>query len=68
MTSFRLSTIANIPSGTCAVAATMDMNQPGQGHIYVASNTQAGVVNVADAGTNYVMPVSRSVCARWEPG
>ena len=49
--------ISNIPSGPCPVAATMDMNQGHDGHIYVASNTQPGVVNVVDAGTNSVIAV-----------
>ena len=50
-------TIANIPSGPCPVAATMDMNNGHKGHIYVASNTQSGIVNVVDAGTNSVIAV-----------
>jgi YVTN family beta-propeller protein len=47
----------NIPSGPCPVAATMDMNNGHKGHIYVASNTQSGIVNVVDAGTNSVIAV-----------
>ena len=68
-------TIANVPSGTCAVAATMDSNHRDkghpedeghsgderhhrdQGHVYVASNTTAGMVTVVDAGTNSVVAV-----------
>jgi YVTN family beta-propeller protein len=58
MTSFTVvETIANIPSGTCAVAAPMDMKQAGKGHVYVASNTVSGVVTVVDAGTNSVVAV-----------
>ena len=58
MTSFTVvETIASIPSGTCAVAATMDMNNGDAGHVYVASNTQSGFVNVVDAGTNSVIAV-----------
>ena len=47
-------TIAALPSGTCAVGATMDMNQGDKGRVYVASNTQSGVVNVVDVGTNAI--------------
>jgi YVTN family beta-propeller protein len=50
-------TIANVPSGTCAVAATMDRNQGDKGHVYVASNTTSGVVTVVDGGTNSVIAV-----------
>jgi YVTN family beta-propeller protein len=50
-------TIANIASGTCAVGATMDMNYGHNGHVYVASNTQAGRVTVIDVGTNSVIGV-----------
>ena len=58
MSSFTVvETIANIPSGPCPVAATMDMNQGDNGHVYVASNTQSGIVNVVDAGTNSVIAV-----------
>ena len=48
-------TIASLPSGTCAVGATMDMNQGDQGRVYVASNTQSGVVNVVDVATNTIV-------------
>jgi len=58
MSSFTVvETIANIPSGPCPVAATMDMNKGHKGHVYVASNTQSGIVNVVDAGTNSVIAV-----------
>jgi len=50
-----IETIASLPSGTCAVGATMDMNQGDQGRVYVASNTQSGVVNVVDVGTNEIV-------------
>ena len=50
-------TIANLPSGTCAVAATMDRNQGNKGHVYVASNTTSGIVTVVDASTNSVVAV-----------
>jgi YVTN family beta-propeller protein len=50
-------TIASIMSGTCAVGATMDMNNGDAGHVYVASNTQSGFVNVVDVGTNSVIAV-----------
>lgn len=50
-------TIANVPSGTCAVAATMDHNQRDKGHVYVASNTTSGMVTVVDVGTNSVVAV-----------
>jgi YVTN family beta-propeller protein len=50
-------TIANVPSGTCAVAATMDHNQRDKGHLYVASNTTSGIVTVVDIGTNSVVAV-----------
>jgi YVTN family beta-propeller protein len=50
-------TISDLPSGTCAVAATMDMNQGDRGRVYVASNTQSGVVNVVDVGTNAIAAV-----------
>jgi YVTN family beta-propeller protein len=50
-------TIANVASGTCAVGATMDMNYGHKGHVYVASNTQAGRVTVIDVGTNSVIGV-----------
>ena len=50
-------TIADVRSGTCAVAATMDMNQADKGHVYVASNTPSGMVTVVDAGTNSVIAV-----------
>jgi YVTN family beta-propeller protein len=50
-------TIANIPSGPCPVAATMDMNMGHEGHVYVASNTQSGIVSVVDAGTSSVIAV-----------
>jgi YVTN family beta-propeller protein len=49
-----IETIANVPSGTCAVAATMDHNQTDKGHLYVASNTTSGMVTVVDVGTNSV--------------
>jgi YVTN family beta-propeller protein len=52
-----VATIANVSSGTCAVGATMDMNQGHNGHVYVASNTQAGRVTVIDVGTNSVIGV-----------
>lgn len=48
-------TITGIPSGTCAVGATMDTNQGDQGRVYVASNTQSGVVRVVDVGTNEIV-------------
>jgi YVTN family beta-propeller protein len=58
MTSFTvLETIANIPSGTCAVAATMDWNQGDKGRVYVASNTTSGTVTVVDGATNSVIAV-----------
>jgi YVTN family beta-propeller protein len=58
MSSFTaVQTIANIPSGPCPVASTMDMNQGHEGHVYVASNTQSGIVTVVDAGTNAVIAV-----------
>jgi YVTN family beta-propeller protein len=58
MTSFTVvETIASIPSGTCAVGATMDMNDGDAGHVYVASNTQSGFVNVVDASSNSVIAV-----------
>ena len=50
-----IDTITSLPSGTCAVGATMDMNQGDQGRVYVASNTQSGVVNVVDVGTNEIV-------------
>jgi YVTN family beta-propeller protein len=50
-------TIANVPSGTCAVAATMDRNNGKEGHVYVASNTTSGIVTVVDVGTNSVVAV-----------
>jgi len=50
-----IETIASLPSGTCAVGATMDMNQGDQGRVYVASNTQSGVVNVVDVGSNEIV-------------
>ena len=56
MSSFTvIATIANLTSGTCAVAATMDMNSGHGGHVYVASNTQAGRVSVIDVETNEVV-------------
>jgi YVTN family beta-propeller protein len=48
-------TIASLPSGTCAVGATMERNQGDQGRVYVASNTLSGVVNVVDIGTNAIV-------------
>ena len=50
-----ISTIANLTSGTCAVAATMDMNNGHGDHVYVASNSQAGRVNVIDVETSEVV-------------
>jgi len=50
-----ISTIANLTSGTCAVAATMDMNNGHDGHVYIASNTQAGRVSVIAVETNEVV-------------
>jgi YVTN family beta-propeller protein len=50
-------TIASLPSGTCAVASTMDRNQGDKGHLYVASNTTSGMVTVVDVGTNSVVAV-----------
>jgi YVTN family beta-propeller protein len=47
--------IASLPSGTCAVGATMNMNRGDQGRVYVASNTLSGVVNVVDVGTNEIV-------------
>lgn len=56
MTSFTVvDTITDVLSGTCAVAATMDMNSGHAGHVYVASNTQSGRVNVIDVGSNSVV-------------
>jgi YVTN family beta-propeller protein len=52
-----VATIANLPSGTCAVASTMDGNQGDNGHVYIASNTTSGMVTVVDAGTNSVVAV-----------
>jgi YVTN family beta-propeller protein len=52
-----VATITSIASGTCAVGATMDMNYGHNGHVYVASNTQAGRVTVIDIGTNSVIGV-----------
>ena len=52
-----IETIAGVPSGTCAVAATMDRNLGDRGHVYVASNTLSGKVTVVDAGTNSVIAV-----------
>lgn len=48
-------TIAGLPSGTCAVGATMDMNMGDQGRVYVASNTLLGVVTVVDVRTNAIV-------------
>ena len=50
-------TIANVPSGTCAVAVTMNRNNGKEGHVYVASNTTSGMVTVVDVGTNSVVAV-----------
>jgi YVTN family beta-propeller protein len=50
-------TIASIASGPCPVGSTMDFNRADEGHVYVASNTAAGVVTVLDAGTNSVIAV-----------
>jgi YVTN family beta-propeller protein len=44
-----------VPSGTCAIGATMDMNMGHSGHVYVASNTPAGQVNVIDVETDAVV-------------
>jgi len=64
-----IETIASLPSGTCAVGATMDMNQGDQGRVYVASNTQSGVVNVVDVGTSMKSwSPFQSVYVRWESG
>ena len=53
LTSFTvIQTIPNVTSGTCAVASTMDMNAADAGHVYVASNTQAGFVTLVDVETN----------------
>lgn len=52
-----VATIANVPSGTCAVGATMNMNQGDQGRVYIASNTQSGVVRVLDVSTNTIAAV-----------
>ena len=58
MSSFTVvATIANVPSGTCAVGATMNMNQGDQGRVYIASNTQSGVVRVLDVSTNTIAAV-----------
>jgi len=50
-----IDTITDVTSGTCAVAATMDMNSGHEGHVYVASNTQSGRVNVIDVGSHSVV-------------
>jgi YVTN family beta-propeller protein len=56
MTSFTvIDTITDLTSGICAVAATMDMNRGHEGHVYVASGTQSGRVNVIDVGSNSVV-------------
>jgi len=56
MSSFTvIATIVNLTSGTCAVAATMDMNNGHGGQVYVASNTQVGRVTVIDIETNEVV-------------
>ena len=58
MTTFTaVETIASVPSGTCAVAATMDRNHGHRGLVYVASNTLSGMVIVVDGGTNSVIAV-----------
>ncbi len=58
MSSFTVvATISNLTSGTCAVGATMDMNSGDAGHVYVASNTQAGRVSVIDIATDSVVAV-----------
>jgi len=50
-----IGSITNVVSGTCAVAATMDMNRGHLGHVYIASNTPSGIVYVVAVETSSVV-------------